>query len=81
MGGARSGGLTAAGMRVSSGMVFRVDTECCIGTEGIESTRVIGTMGCLTGRVCSTLRMGRSTRGHLRRISFMGTVYFTKMIR
>jgi hypothetical protein len=79
MGAVLSGGVMAAGMRVSSGMVSRVVGECCIEKVAIESIRATGTTACSTEKAHSISRTGSVTKAPSRRTSSTGTASSTRM--
>lgn len=77
---ARSGGLTVVGMKDSLEMASKVDMECYIGMEAMSSMKAPGITACLTEKELNSSKMGRNTKGHLRKINSMGMVFSIKMI-
>lgn len=77
---ARSGGLMAVGMKDNLEMASKVDMECYIGMEAMWSTKAPGITACLTEKERNSSKMGRNTKGHLRKINSMAMVFSIKMI-
>ncbi len=75
-----SGGRMVAGMKVSLRMECSVDMGFFIDMVGRYSMKVSGIMECLMVKVHSILKMAKDMKVYLKRISFMGKVYFIKMI-
>lgn len=77
---AHFGGLMVVGMKDNLEMASKVDMACYIGMEAMWSMKAPGTTACLTEKVRNSLKMGRNTKGHLRKINSMGMEFSIKMM-
>ena len=75
------GGLMEVGMKDNLEMEFKVVMVFYIETVVLFNMKDHGIMVCLMEKVFSSFKMDRSMKAPLNKISFMETVYFTKMIQ
>lgn len=75
------GGLMEVGMKDNLEMEFKVVMVFYIETVVLFNMKDHGIMVCLMEKVSSSFKMDRSMKVPLNKISFMETVYFTKMIQ